>query len=59
MSALAREMQVPLMKLDDDHGCDDDKREDCIDDECYEYNNNEEDEFKKGNTIDIEKLKLC
>lgn len=58
MSALAREMQVPLMKLDDDHGNDDDKRVDCVDDECCEYSNNEKDAFKKGN-IDLDKLKLC
>lgn len=34
MSALAREMQVPLLKLDDDHGYD---YENDSDDELYQY----------------------
>lgn len=51
MTALAREMRVPLLKLDEDHGCD---YEDGSDDELYpcqirgEHCNRVVPTFKKG-----------
>lgn len=60
MSALAREMQVPLVKLDEDHGCDKKEDDDDYDDDLSldeSYEPNKLPKFKKGKYSFVKILK--
>lgn len=53
-------MQVPLLRLDEDHGCADEDGEDDSDDddEVYEQNNNRTPKLKKGSNIIVPFFKV-